>query len=55
VGPQTFTVGGDDAATLLAAVLQGIEPQIGQVGRLGVTVDPEDAAFLMEFIEHEIE
>ena len=35
---------GDDAGALLAAVLQRVEPEIGEVGRVVVAVDAEDAA-----------
>ena len=37
-------VAGDDAAGLLAPVLQGIEAEVGEAGRVGVPVNAEDAA-----------
>ena len=37
-------VPGDDAGALLPAVLQGVEPEVGQVGRVVAAVDAEDAA-----------
>ena len=39
-------VAGDDAAGLLAPVLQGVEAEIGEPGRVRVAVDAEDAAVL---------
>ena len=39
-----FAVAGDDAAGLLAAVLEGVEAEVGEAGRVGVAVDAEDAA-----------
>ena len=41
---DVLAVAGDDAAGLLAPVLQGIEAEVGQPGRLGMAVDAEDAA-----------
>ena len=45
-------VGGDDARALLAAMLQRVQAEVGEVRRLGMPEDPEDAAFVFEFIEH---
>ena len=39
-----FAVAGDDAAGLLAPVLEGVKAEIGEPGRVGVPVDAEDAA-----------
>ena len=50
---QFQPVGRDDAAALLPAVLEGVEPQVGQIRRLGVAVDAEDAAFVLELVEHD--
>jgi len=41
VKPQLLTVARDDAGRLLAAVLEGVEPEVGDVGRLGMAEDPE--------------
>ncbi len=43
-------VAGDDAAGLLAPVLQGVEAEVGEPGRVGVPVDAEDAAVLPGFV-----
>ena len=45
-----ITVGRGDAGALLSAVLQGIEPQVGEVGRLGMAEDAEDAALFLELV-----
>ena len=37
-------VAGDDAAGLLAPVLEGIEAEVGDAGRVRVPVNAEDAA-----------
>ncbi len=34
-------------------MLERIQPEIGEVGGLGITENSEDAAFVLEFIEHE--
>ena len=43
-------VAGDDAAGLLAPVLQGIEAEVGEAGGLGVAVDAEDAAVFLGLV-----
>ena len=45
-------VGGDDAGALLAAVLEGVETEIREVGGLGMPEDPEDTALVLELVEH---
>jgi len=40
------TVAADDAAGLLAPVLQGVEAEIGEPGRVRMAVNAEDAAVL---------
>ena len=50
--PHLLAVGGADAGALLAAMLQGVEAEIGQVGRFGMAEDAEDAALVFELIEH---
>ena len=51
VGQQGPTVGGGDPGRLLAAVLERIERQIGEIGGFGVAVHADDAAFFMEAVE----
>ena len=41
---QLRAVAGDDAGALLPAVLQRVQPEVGQVRCLVVAVDAEDAA-----------
>jgi hypothetical protein len=43
-------VGGGDAGRFLAAVLQGIEAQIGFARGLRMVVDGDDAAFFVELV-----
>ena len=43
---------GRDAGALLAAVLQRVEAEVGEVGRLGMTEDAEDAALVLELVQH---
>ena len=45
---QMLAVGGGDAGRLLAAMLQGVEAEIGLAGGVGVAVDGDDAAFFAE-------
>ena len=51
-GAHPLAVSGDDAGALLAAMLQRVEPEIREVGGLGIAEDAEDAAFVFEFVEH---
>src|SRR6266704_1323693 len=51
VGVEAEPVGRDDAAALLAPVLERIEAEIGQVGRLRVVVDPENTAFFFWLVK----
>ena len=41
-----------DAGALLAAMLQRIQAQVSQLGCFRMAVDREDAALVVEFIEH---
>ena len=43
-------IGGHDARAFLSSVLQGVETEIRQVGRLGMSVYPEDAAFFFRMV-----
>ena len=49
---QSAAVRGRDADGFLAAMLQRVQPEIGQVGGLGVAVDAEDAALFFESHSH---
>ena len=46
-------VAGADAGALLSAVLQRVEAQVGQLGGFGMAVDGDDAALVVELIEHD--
>jgi hypothetical protein len=45
-----LAVRGRDARALLAAVLERVEPEVGEVRRFGVSVDAEDAALVVEAV-----
>ena len=45
-------VGRGDAGALLPAVLQRVQAEVGEVRGLGMAEDPEDAALVLELIEH---
>src|SRR5207253_2310960 len=45
---ETITVGGDDAGGFLPAMLQGMQPEVRDVGRLGMAVNADDAAHDVE-------
>ena len=49
-GAEPLAVARDDAGALLPAVLEGVQPEIGEVGRLGMVVDAEDAALVAELV-----
>ncbi|GAA3854426.1 hypothetical protein GCM10022626_27380 [[Pseudomonas] carboxydohydrogena] len=42
---EAMAVEGDDAGGFLAAMLEGVKPEGGDGGGVGVTVDAEHAAF----------
>jgi hypothetical protein len=48
-------VAGDDAGGFLAAMLQGIKSEIGEVCRFGVAEDAEDTTLVVEVIVSENE
>ena len=50
--PHALAVGRRDAGALLAAMLQRVEPEIGQLRRFRVSVDSEHPAFILELVEH---
>src|SRR5207302_7716538 len=47
---ELLAVVGDDAGAFLAAVLQGVQAEIGEVRCLLVPVHADDGAFVMEFV-----
>ena len=47
---QMLAVGGGDAGRLLAAMLQGVEAEIGLAGGVGVAVNGDDAALFVELV-----
>ena len=47
---ELLAVEGDDAAGLLAAVLQGVQAERGQRGGVGMAEDAEDAALLAQLV-----
>ena len=49
--PDDLMVRRGDAGALLPAMLERVESEVRHVGGFGVTEDPEDAAFVLEFIE----
>ena len=53
-GMEIAAVEADDAGRFLTAVLQGIKPEVGQVGRFGMAEDAEDAAFIVELVVHSL-
>src|ERR1700737_3917170 len=50
VGVELFPVIGNDPRRLLSAMLQRVQTEGSQRRRVGVAVDPEDAAFLMKVV-----
>ncbi len=54
VGMQVLTVAGDDTAAFLAAMLQRVKPEVGQVGGLRMAEDAEDSAFILKLVEHKV-
>ena len=52
VGVDLLAVGSADARALLAAMLHGVEPEIGELGCFGVAVDGDHSTFVMKLIEH---
>ena len=51
---KTGAVEGDDAGGLLAAVLEGVQPERGDGGGLGMAEDAENAAFLAKRVAVQI-
>src|SRR5690606_34805341 len=49
---ELATVGGDDAGRFLAAVLEGVQSEIGEIRRLGGSEDAENATFLFQLVRH---
>jgi hypothetical protein len=44
----------DDAGRLLSAVLEGVQTEIREIGRLRVPEDPEDPALIAEMVIREL-
>jgi hypothetical protein len=53
-GAEPLTVACDDSRALLAAMLQGVQPQVREVGRLCVVVNAENAALFAEFVHFSV-
>lgn len=49
--PQFDTVGSDNAARLLPAVLQRIQTQVSQARSVGMTINPEDATLFSQLAD----
>ena len=47
---QRHAVGADDAGGLLPAMLQGMKAEVGERGRLRMSVDGDYAAFFAKFV-----
>ena len=52
---HVLTVGRCNSRAFLPAVLQRVQSEIRHVGRLGMSEDAEDAALVLEFIEHGVQ
>ena len=50
MGVELLAVIGDDAGRLLAAMLQRVQAERGERRRVGMAVDAEDAAFLVQMV-----
>ena len=50
IARQLVPIRGDDASAFLPAVLEGIQTQVGQLGRLGVPVDGENPTVVVELV-----
>src|SRR5215469_7837465 len=46
------TVAGSDSGAFLTAMLQRVQPEICYIGRLGMAIDGDYAAFFMELVKH---
>ena len=55
LGGEALAVEGDDAGRFLAAMLEGVEAERGDRGRIGMAENAEDAAFLAQRVAVEIE
>jgi hypothetical protein len=47
---QALAVGGYYACRFLSAMLQGVQPEVGEFLRLGVGVDGDYATFIAKFV-----
>ena len=48
---QIVAIGRGDASALLAAMLQGIKSEIGELGGFRVSIHPKNPAMIVEFID----
>ena len=51
---ETVTVGRDDAGRFLPTMLQGMKPEVGDVGRLGVAVHADDTAHTVSLLRRTV-
>ena len=51
---EFFPVARDDAGGFLAAMLQGVETEIGEVSRFGMAEDAEDATVVVEVVVQDV-
>ena len=54
VDVEVRAVAGDDAGGFLAAMLQGVKAEVGEVGGFRMAEDAEDAAFVVEVIVEDV-
>jgi len=47
---EFVAIAGDDAGGFLAAMLEGVESEVSEVGRFGMAEDAEDATMVVEVI-----
>ena len=51
-GAHAFAVSRDDPGALLASMLERVKAEVREVCRFGMSEDPEDAALVLELVEH---
>ena len=47
---HVHAIGGGDASRLLTAMLQSVQSQVGELGRLRMAIDGKDATFVIKFV-----
>ena len=50
VGMERLAIAGDDPRAFLAAVLQSVEPIVGELGGVRVTVNAKNAAIVLRVV-----